>query len=57
MCYTCAMPRRKKSGLDKFLQESLKEDVEFRKLFWIEVAKTPEPSRNRIEAGLKNFPR
>ena len=51
------MPRRKKSGLDKFLHESMSEDVEFRKLFWNEVAKTPEPSRRRIEAGLKNFPR
>lgn len=45
------------SGLDKFLHESLKEDFEFRKLFWNEVAKTPEPSRRKLEAGLKNFPR
>ncbi len=51
------MPRNKKSGLDKFLHESMSEDVEFRKLFWNEVAKTPEPSRQRIVAGLKNFPR
>lgn len=57
MCYTCTMPRRKKSGLDKFLHQSLKEDVEFRRLFWNEVAKTPEPSRRRIEADLANFPR
>ena len=57
MCYTAKMPRRKESGPDGFLRESLDEDLEFRKLFWNEVAKTPEPSRRRIEAGLKNFPR
>ncbi len=37
--------------------DAMKEDAEFRKLFWNEVAKTPEPSRRRIEAGLRDFPR
>jgi len=57
MCYTSFVPRRKRSGLDKFLLEALREDVEFRGLFWNEVAETPEPSRRRIEAGLSDFPR
>ena len=57
MCYTRSVARTKMSGLDKFLRETMNEDLEFRKLFWNEVAKTPEPSRRRIEAGLKNFPR
>mgnify|MGYP001562073734 CR=1 FL=1 len=51
------MPRRKMSGLDEFLHTALSEDGEFRKLFWKEVAKVPAPSRRKLEAGLKNFPR
>lgn len=45
------------SGLDRFLLETLAEDVEFRGLFWNEVAKTPAASRRRIEASLAGFPR
>jgi len=57
MCYTRFVARKKTSGLDKFLREAMREDLEFRQLFWKEVAKTPEPSRRRIEASLDNFPR
>lgn len=45
------------SGLDEFLLDAMRDDVEFRGLFWDEVAKTPASSRRRIEASLAGFPR
>ena len=44
--------KRRKSGLDKFLKESMAEDPRFRALFFAEVKKLPHPTRTRV---LRNF--
>lgn len=57
MCYTLGAPARKQGGFDKFLRSSMKEDAEFRRLFWQEVAKLPARSRRRIEKHSKDLPK
>ena len=44
--------KRKESGLDNFLRESMKEDAEFRTLFFAEAMKLPIPTQIRV---LRNF--
>ena len=40
--------KRKESGLDKFMRESMAEDKQFRALFLAEAVKLPAATRHRL---------
>ncbi len=48
--------KRRESGLDKFLRESMSEDKQFRALFLAEAKKLPQPTRTRVLRNLRREP-